>query len=154
MLPSISPRKALLVCPSFPPWNLPFTVESTLSSLCSRSDPPRQDNFLVSLTLTLYPLMIWYSGLTALFLFVLAKAATFSFSAGPVCSNFSAEACAILQALLLVWATPTNLPLLFSYLTLVLSSRLCTLLHLFFYLKLYGRSGRNCLLSPPSVLSG
>ena len=38
---------------------------------------------------------------------------------------------------------------LFSYyLTLVLSSTLCPLLHLSSYLKLGGRSGRNCLLSP------
>ena len=44
--------------------------------------------------------------------------------------------------------------LLFTYyLTLVLSSPPCPLLHLFSYLKLCGRSGRNCLLSPP-VLSG
>ena len=43
--------------------------------------------------------------------------------------------------------------LLFSYyLTLVLSSPPCPLLHLSFHLKLCGRSGRNCLLSP--VLSG
>ena len=61
--------------------------------------------------LTLSPLMIWYSGQTALFLFLLARAApaylptalcgteaTLSFSAGPVCSSFSAEACAILHA--------------------------------------------------------
>ena len=41
MLPSTSSREALLACSSFPPWNLPlFTVESTLSSPCSRSDPP------------------------------------------------------------------------------------------------------------------
>ena len=39
-----------------------------------------------------------------------------------------------------------------SYLTLVLSSPLCSLLHLFFYLNFPGRSGRNCFLSP-SVLS-
>ena len=44
--------------------------------------------------------------------------------------------------------------LLFSYyLTLVLSSPPCPLLHLSSYLKLCGRSGRNCFLSPP-VLSG
>ena len=40
-----------------------------------------------------------------------------------------------------------------SYLTLTLSSLPCPLLHLSFYLKLCGRSGRNCPLSP-SVLSG
>ena len=40
MHPSFSPRKALLACPPSPAWNLPcFTVESTLSSPCSRSDP-------------------------------------------------------------------------------------------------------------------
>ena len=56
------------------------------------------------------PLTICYFGLTALFLFFLAKAALaylptalsvalrpLSFSADPVCSRFSAEACAILQ---------------------------------------------------------
>ena len=39
------------------------------------------------------------------------------------------------------------------YLTLVLSSPPCRFLHLSFCLKLSGRSGRNCVLSPP-VLSG
>ena len=40
--------------------------------------------------------------------------------------------------------------LLFSYyLTLVLSSLPCPLLHFSSYLQLCGRSGRNCLLSPP-----
>ena len=41
MLPSTSSREALLACPPFPLWNLlSFTVESTLSTPCSRSDPP------------------------------------------------------------------------------------------------------------------
>ena len=41
MLPSTCSREALVACPPCPPWNLPsFTVESTLSSPCSRSDPP------------------------------------------------------------------------------------------------------------------
>ena len=44
-------------------------------------------------------------------------------------------------------------PLISSCLTLVLSSPPCPLLHLFSYPKSCGRSGRNCLLSPP-VLSG
>ena len=40
MLPSTSPREALLACLLFLRWNLPyFTMECTLSSLCSRSDP-------------------------------------------------------------------------------------------------------------------
>ena len=41
MLPSTCSREALLACPLSPPWNLPsFTVESTLSTPCSRFDPP------------------------------------------------------------------------------------------------------------------
>ena len=41
ILPSTSLREALLACPPSPPWNLPsFTVDSTLTSSCSRSDPP------------------------------------------------------------------------------------------------------------------
>ena len=42
---------------------------------------------------------------------------------------------------------------LFSYLTLVLSSPPCPLLHFSFYFSLSGRFGRNCLFSLP-VLSG
>ena len=77
MLPSTCSREAHLACPPCPPWNLPsFTVESTLPTPCSCYD------FSLSLAkvrlspiLTLSPLMIWYSGQTALFLFVLARAA-------------------------------------------------------------------------------
>ena len=76
--------------------------------------------------------------------------ATLFFSAGPVCSSFSAEVCAILHAL--CWSRQhqqvCHFPFFSSYLTLVLSSPPCPLLHLYSYLKLYGRSGRNCLLSP------
>ena len=54
---------------------------------------------------------------------------------------------------LLVSVAPTRLPLLFSSLTLVLSSPHCPPLHFSFYLKLSGRFGKNCLLSTP-VLSG
>ena len=51
-------------------------MESTLSSPCSRSDPPLSLAKVQLLpTLTLSSLMIWYSGLTALFLFLLARAA-------------------------------------------------------------------------------
>ena len=50
-------------------------MESTLSPPCSRSDPPhsRQDAALAHLDSL--PLMIWYSGQTALFLFLLERAA-------------------------------------------------------------------------------
>ena len=41
MLPSLSPKEALLACPACPPQNLPsFTVESTLFSPCFHSDLP------------------------------------------------------------------------------------------------------------------
>ena len=73
----------------------------------------------LSLTLTLptHDLVLWTDGSVPFPLGqggsgVLAET-TLSFSAGPVCSSFSAEACAILQALL-VSAAPTSLPLLFS----------------------------------------
>ena len=122
----------------------------------------------ISPIFTLSPLMIWCFGQTALFLFPFGKdgfgllancslcgtEATLSFSAGPVCSSFSAEACAILHALAGLGSTNKfSISLLFSYyVTLVLSSPPCPILHIFSYLKLCGRSGRNCLLSPP-VLS-
>ena len=80
--------------------------------------------------------------------------ATLSFSAGLVCSRFSlklAPFCTILAGL--GSTNKSAVSLLFYYLTLVLFSSPCPLLHLSFYLKLCGRSGRNGLLSPP-VLSG
>ena len=114
MLPSTSSREALFACPPFPPWNLPsFTVESTLSTPCSRSDPPlsRQGVALAHLdSLPPHDLVLWTDG-SVPFPFgkggsgVLANCslcgteATLSFSSGAVCSSFSAEACAILHAL-------------------------------------------------------
>ena len=81
MLPSTSPREAVLACPTFPPWNLPsFTLESTLSSPCSRSDPSlsRQGAALAHLDSTPWTdgscmAKALCSGLIALFL--LARAA-------------------------------------------------------------------------------
>ena len=90
--------------------------------LCSRWSPlfPLHALALIPLSLakvcfspilTLSPLMIWCFGQTALFLFFLARAAAAFlptalsvglrslFSAGPICSSFSADACAILHAL-------------------------------------------------------
>ena len=80
--------------------------------------------------------------------------ATRSFSADPVCSSFSAEACAILHAL--CWSRQHQQVCHFSSVFLLYDS--CSVLATLFsppssYLKLCGRSGRNCLLSPP-VLSG
>ena len=114
MLPSTCSREALLACPPYPPWNLPsFTVESTLSTPCSRSDPPLscQGAALAHLdSFSPHDLVLWTDGSVS-FPFgkggsgVLANCslcgteATRSFSAGPVCSSFSAEACTILRAL-------------------------------------------------------
>ena len=75
MLPSTCSREALLAFPPFSPWNLPsFTVESTLCTPCSRSDPPSQAKVQLSPTLTLSPLMIWCCEQMALFLFLLVRA--------------------------------------------------------------------------------
>ena len=122
----------------------------------------------LSPTLTLSPLMIWYFGQTALFLFLLARAAPaylptalsvalrplFPFRQGqyvpvfllkraPFCTLFAGLGNTIKSAISLLF---------FSCLTLVLSSPPCLLLHLSCYLKLCGRSGRNCLFSPPVLL--
>ena len=133
MLPSTCSREALLACPPF------------LLGIClpSRSSPPFPFHALalipltfakvrLSPTSTLSPLMTWYSGHTALFLFLLAGAApaflptalsvaTLSFSAGPVCSSFSAEACAILHAL--CWSRQHHTVCHFSSLLLLSDSR-------------------------------
>ena len=107
-------------------------MESTLSSPCSRSDPPLfcQDEALAHLDSL--PPMIWYSG-SVPFPFgkggssVLANCsrcgteATLSFSAGPVCSSFSAEACAILYAL--CWSRKHQQVCHFTSLLLLSNSR-------------------------------
>ena len=114
MLPSTCSREALLACPPFPPWYLPsLTVESIYTSSCTRSDPSpsRQGAALAHLdSLPPHDLLLWTDG-SVPFSFgksgfeVLANCslcgteATLSFLAGPVCSSFSAEACAILHAL-------------------------------------------------------
>ena len=117
--------------------------------------------------LTLSPLMIWYSGLMALFLFLLAKAApaflptALTVALRPLFPFLQAQYAQVFPLKPALYCTlcaglgSTNMPAtsLLVYLTLVLSSPLCPLLHLFIYLKLCGRSARNCLLSPP-VLSG
>ena len=175
MLPSTCSREALVACPPCLPWHLPsFTVESTLSTPCSRSDPPhsRQGAALAHLdSLPLHDLVLWTDG-SVPFPFgkggsgVLANCslcgteAALSFSAGPVCSSFSAEACASFsaEACTLFAGLGSTIKsaiflLFFSCLTLVLSSPPCPLLHLSCYLKPCDRSGRNCLFSSP-VLSG
>ena len=73
--PSTSPRGDLLAYLAISLWKLPsLTVESTLSSSCSRSDASSLQGAAVA-HLDSLPLMIWYSGLTALPLLLLEKAA-------------------------------------------------------------------------------
>ena len=87
-------------------------MKSTLSSPCSRSDLPlsRQGAALAHLDSLPHNLVLWTDGSVPVPFGksgsgVLANCslcgteATLSFSAGPVCSSFSAEACAILHAL-------------------------------------------------------
>ena len=107
--------------------------------------------------------MIWYSGQTALFLILFAKAAPaflptalsvalrplFPFQHAQYVQVFSAEACAILHAL--CWSRQHNKSAI-SLLLLSDSRSVLTTMSsppCFLYLKLCGRSGRNCLLSFP-----
>ena len=136
MLSSTCSREALVACPPCPPWNLPsFTVESTLPTPCSRSNPPhsRQGAALAHLdSLPPHDLVLWTNGSVS-FPFgksgsnVLANGslcgteATLSFLAGPVCSSFSAEACAILQAF--CWSRQHQQVCHFSSLLLLSDSR-------------------------------
>ena len=66
MVPFTCSREAHLACPPSLPWNLPsFSVESTLPSPCSRSDPPlsRQGAALAHLdSLPLHDLVPWTDG--------------------------------------------------------------------------------------------
>ena len=104
----------LLASPASLPWNLPsFTVQSTFSSSCSRSDLPlsRQGAALAHLdSLPPYDLVLWTDGSVPFHFgkggtgylpaaFSMALRPLFPFSAGPVCSSFFAEVCAILHAL-------------------------------------------------------
>ena len=148
MLPSTSSREALLARSRCPPWNLPsFTVESTLFSPCSCSGPSL---FLakvrLSPTLTLSPLMTWYSGQMALFVLLLARAApAFLPTLRPLFPFRQAQYVRVFPLKLAPFCTffaglgNTNksaISLLFPYyLILVLSSPPCPLLHLFSYLK-------------------
>ena len=143
-------------------------MKSTLSTPCSRSDPPLTRQGVALAHLDSLPLIIWYSGQTALFLFLLARAAPaflttalsvalrllfpfrqvqyvqdFPLKPAPFCTLFPGLGSTNKSAIFVLF---------FSYLTLVLSSPPCLLFHLSFYLKLCGSSGRNCLLSSP-VLS-
>ena len=109
MLPSTSSREALLACPPFPPWNLPSWWSPPFSphalaliplscegaALPNHDSPPHD---LVLWTDGSFPFGKGGSGVLAN-CSLCGTEATLSFSAGPVCSSFSVEACAILHAL-------------------------------------------------------
>ena len=127
MLPSTCSRKALVACPPCPPWNLPsFTVESTLPTPCSR-----QGAALAHLdSLPPHDVVLWTDGSVPFGnggsgvlanCSICGTEATLSFSAGLVCSSFSAEACAILHAL--CWSRPHPKVYHFSSLLLLSDSR-------------------------------
>ena len=155
---------------------LPFLVGICLSSLWSQFLPlhalARIHFFLAKMrlspTLSLSPLMIRCFEQTALFVFLLARAApaflptSLSVALRPLFPFRQAQYAQVSPlkpapfCTLFAGLGSTNgsaISLLFSScLTLVLSSTPCPLLHLSSYLKLCGRSGRNCLLSPPVLL--
>ena len=127
--PSTSPREALLACPPFPlrvclrsQWSPHFRLHALVLiplSLAHLDSLPPHDLVLWTDCSVPSPLGKGGSGVLAnCSLSICGTEAIFFFSAGPVCSSFAAETCAIL----LVSAAPTSLPFLFSYLTLVLSS--------------------------------
>ena len=128
-------------------------MEYTLSSPFFLCDPP------LSHTLTLSLLMIWCSGQTPLFLFLLARAAPaylptahsralrslFPFQQAQYAEVFPLKPVPFCTLFAGLGSTNKSaISLLFSYMTLVLSSPPCPLLHLSFCFNL---SGRNCPLS-------
>ena len=128
--------EVLLAFPLFPPSNLLFfTVESTLSSPCSRCDRPLSRQGAALAYLDSFPphdLVLWTDG-SVRFPFdkgassVLANCslrgteATLSFIADPACSSFSAKICDILQAL--CWSRQHQQVCHFSSLLLLSVSR-------------------------------
>ena len=127
MLPSTCSREAVLACPPCPPWNLPsFTVESTLSSPCSRSDPPLSQQGVALAHLDSPLIHDLVLGQTALFLFLLVRAALaflpslsvalrplFAFRQEQYFQVFPPKPAPFARSLL-VSAAPTSLLFLFS----------------------------------------
>ena len=153
MLPSTSSRKALLACSLCLPWNLPsFTVESTFSAPCSRSDPPLSRQGAALAHLDSLPIMIWCFRQTALFLFLLARAdpaylpTAHSVALRPLFPFWQAQYAQVFPLKPVPFCTlfadlgNTNKSafslLFFYYLTLVLSLSPYPLLHFSSYFKL------------------
>ena len=75
VLPSTFLREALLACPLTPPWSLSSLWSPPFLLHAATLIPLSLTKVQLSLILTLSHLTIWYFGLTARFLFLLAKAA-------------------------------------------------------------------------------
>ena len=129
MLPSTCSREALVACPSCPPWNLPFRWSPPFPllalapiplSLAHRDSLPPHDVVLWTDGCVPFPFGKGGSGVLANCSFCGAET-TLSFSAGPVCSSFSTEACAILHAL--CWSRQHQQVCHFSSLILLSDSR-------------------------------
>ena len=152
MLSPISPKRVLFALPPSSPRNLPsFSVESTVSSSCSRSDPSfsRHNVALAHLdSLPSHDLVIWIDGSVpfswrnwqllslSLSLFVLLR--QLFPSTGPLCSSFPLKTAPFYN--LFVVLDNTNkcaISLLLSDSRSVFSSFFPFILN----------SGRNCLLS-------
>ena len=130
MLPSTSPKEVFLACSPSPPWNLSsYTVESTLSSICSCYDlpPSCQGAALAQLdSLPSHNLVLWTNGSVP---FPFGKGSSFSFwrtcqllpqlhcdpsflfSRFSILKFFHENLCQSVGSLL-VSAAPTSLPLL------------------------------------------
>ena len=169
MLPSTSPRYALLACPHFlfgicprSRWSPPFLLHAPALI------HPSLAEVQLSLTLTLSHLTIWCFRKTALLLFLLAKKALaylptslsvalrppFPFQQAHYAQVFPLKPAPFCKLFTCLGSTNKSATsLLSSYLTLVLSSPVSALLHLSFCLNFSVRSGRNCLLSPPVLPS-
>ena len=109
-----SPRERLVLCPPFPPWDVPsFNVSLSLPIPCYRSDPPFVRSELARSYLSSLPssdLTIWTDGSvlgkfgpggSGFFVECTSCCDSFSFeySAGAVCSSFVSEVGAVHHAL-------------------------------------------------------
>ena len=156
-------RELLFACPPFAPCNPSyFTVERTLSSLCSLSDPLLFRHGAALAYLDSFPshdLVIWTDGSVSFSLDkggsgVLANCslygaeATFRFRLVKFVKVFQLKPAPFCQLSAGLGNTnKTAISFLFFSLTLPLSSTHCPLLHLSFCYNLSGTFGSNCLLS-------
>ena len=137
-------------------------MKLTLSSPCSRSNPPlsRQGAALAYLdSFQSHDLVIWTDGSVSFpfdkggsnFLAncsLCGAEATLSFLAGSVRSKFFRRSLRHLQA----FRCSRQRQQVYRFSSLLLLSDSCSVLHLSLYFKLFGRSGKNFLLSPPLLL--